>query len=232
MKVGPETGIILVTDRDLIRGGLRAALTSAPELKVVADIAQGLESLLLAVRNYQPRVLILDARCGGPFIGEVTIAARAQQPSIRSMVIACCLVDEESMLELMDIGIAAFIVADGPGEEIVSAVRAVAAGRDVMDARLPGGSLRRLAEFAQRRGDGRHRQETEHSILRLLVKGYDNARIADELHLSRAAVHWHLGHLFERLGARNRTHAAALAIARGLVAQRDVIESSLINPLV
>jgi DNA-binding NarL/FixJ family response regulator len=232
MKVGHETGVILVTDRNLIRGGLRAALMSATEVKIVAEVVPSLESLLSQVQDHQPRVLILDARCGGPFISKVAIAARMLQPTIRSMVITCCLVDEESMLELMDVGIAAFIVADGPGEEIVSAVRAVAAGRDVMDARLPGGGLRRLAEVAQRRGDGRHRQETEHSILRLLVKGYDNARIADELHLSRAAVHWHLGHVFERLGARNRTHAAALAIARGLVAQRDATESSLTNPLV
>jgi DNA-binding NarL/FixJ family response regulator len=210
--------VVLADDQALIRAGFRAFL-EAREIRVVAEAADGLEAIE-AVKRAKPDVVLMDIRM--PTLDGVEATRRL--PGQRVLIVTTYDLDEY-IVEALRGGAAGFILKDAPPNELVHAVRTVAAG----DALLAPSVTRRLLEQVVRRLPQRpklppaHEQLTdrEHEILLLIARGLSNLEIASQLFLSELTVKSHVSHLLGKLGLRDRVQAVVLAYETGLVSPAE-----------
>ncbi|MFE0104605.1 response regulator [Streptomyces sp. NPDC059009] len=212
--------VLIVDDQSLIRSGLRSVLEADDEIVVVAEAADGAEAVS-ATREHRPQVVIMDLHM--PHIGgvEATLQLMRLEEVPRVLVLTTFNTDD-LVIEALQAGAAGFLLKDLRTEELVAAVRTVAAGGTVMSpeimtklvsrahARMPVGSngLREKIDSLT---------DSEREVLTLIGAGYTNQKIAEALHLSLASVKTYASRMLARLGLDNRTQAAILAYEAGLV---------------
>ena len=199
--------LMLVDDHFVVRMGLAASLCLEADMKIVAECGTGEEAVEL-YREHQPDVVVMDSQLPGIDGPQTTCAIRQESPDAR--VIALSVHDgEEDIFRAVQAGAAGYLQKGARRDEIVAAIRAVAAGESCFPPAI--------AEKLITRQQHPSLSKRELEVLRLIVDGHANKEIARILNLAQVTVKLHVGHILEKLGVLDRTQAATTAIQRGIV---------------
>ncbi|WP_188756128.1 response regulator [Microbacterium album] len=215
--------VLLVDDHATMRMGFRMIL-EASGIDVVGEAATGAEAVSAAA-SLRPEVICMDVQMpdldGIEATRRILAAARDAPPRI---VIVTTFDRDDYLFAALDAGASGFLLKNAGPEELVSAVRVVAAG----DALLAPGVTRRVIErFARTSGNGSDvpvrppeidpgLTEREREVLRLLAQALSNAEIAQQLYIGEATVKTHVSNVLQKLGARDRVAAVVYAHRHGL----------------
>lgn len=202
--------ILVVDDHAVVREGLVALLQRQSDLQVVAEAADGASAIRL-YRQHQPDMVVLDLRLPDLDGAEVTAAIRAEFPQARLLVLSSFDGDED-IYRALKAGARAYVLKDSSREELLAAVRSVAAGQR----RISGPVAERLAE----RVEGSELTTRELAVLRQIVSGRSNKQIATVLAISEGTVKTHVKSILAKLDVADRTEAAVAALRRGIVVAR------------
>jgi DNA-binding NarL/FixJ family response regulator len=215
--------VVIADDQALVRAGFRAILETAGGMDVVAEAATG-EEAVAESRRHRPDVVLLDIQM--PRLDGLDAARRILAASPAPRVIMLTTFDlDEYLYESMRAGASGFLVKDTPRDQLIAAVRTVAAG----DALLSPSVSRRLIErFLAAEPVDRSPISTvagslsprETDVWRAMVRGLSNAEIAAELFISESTVKTHVAAVLAKLGARDRLQAVITAYETGLVRPR------------
>jgi DNA-binding NarL/FixJ family response regulator len=210
--------VVIADDQGMVRAGLRSLLEGEPDIEVVGEAADG-QQALAAVGAHRPDVVLMDIRM--PTLDGLAATRRlvADQTPARILILTTFDLDEYVFAALRA-GASGFLLKDAPAEDLVAAVRILAAG----DALLAPAVTRRVIQaFAQLPApDASLRQQLgalsarEVEVLRLLARGCSNAEIARELVVSDATAKTHVSNVLTKLGLRDRIQAVIFAYDTGL----------------
>jgi DNA-binding NarL/FixJ family response regulator len=211
--------VLVADDQTLVRAGFRAILEVQDDLEVVGEAEDGDEAVALA-RELRPDVVLMDIRMPGVDGIEATRRLLRDGDAPRILMLTTFDLDEY-VYEAMKAGASGFLLKDAPRDQLVGAVRTVAAGNALLAPAL----VRRLIEdFVRRPAPGARPPaelddltEREREVLTLIARGLANAEIAARLFLSEATVRTHVTHILAKLGLRDRVQAVVLAYETGLV---------------
>ncbi|MFC4118116.1 response regulator [Nonomuraea zeae] len=214
--------VVLADDQPLIRAALQMVMSDAPDLELVAEAATGLRAVEVA-EELDPDVVVMDIRM--PVMDGIEATRLIAQGPSRAHVIVLTTFDEDDYVYgALRAGASGFLVKDMALDDILTAIRVVAAG----DALIAPGVTRRLIEaFAGRPApdpapDPVPRElagvtEREREVLTLIARGLTNTEIAADLVISVATVKAYVGRLLSKLDARDRVQLVILAYEAGLV---------------
>lgn len=211
--------VVLVDDQGVVRAGFRMFLESAGDIEVVGEAANGPEAVRLA-RRLAPDVVCMDVRMPG---GDGLAATReivAGEPPVPAVLVVTTFDLDEYVFGALEAGASGFVLKDTEPDDLVDAVRRLAAGEGLVDHAV---TRRVIAEFARRRpaapapaetAEGLTARETE--IVRLLAGGLSNAEIAAELVVEVSTVKSHLGRAMAKIGTRDRVQTVVWAHRHGV----------------
>jgi DNA-binding NarL/FixJ family response regulator len=211
--------VVLADDQKLVRTGFRLILEAEDDVDVVGEAEDG-EAALVALRRHQPDVVLMDIQM--PRLdGIAATRLIAEDPGIRSRVVILTTFEQDDyVFDALRAGASGFLLKNAPPEQLVEAVRTVAAG----DALLAPAVTRRVIQDYARRGVRRAGDrrlelltERELDVLRRLATGKSNAELAAELYLGEGTVKTHVSHVLSKLGLRDRVQAVVFAYESGLI---------------
>lgn len=199
--------ILVADDHPLIRDGVRTFVSRAPDMKVVAEAADGQEAVELSA-SQKPDVALIDLRMP-KLDGIQTVAAiREKAPEVRTIILTTFSGDDDIYRALRS-GAKAYLLKDAPGEELLSCIRAVAQGNTWIS---PVAAAHLTQRMSQDNLTGR-----EQDVLQRMAIGKSNKEIAAELDISDGTIKVHVSHILRKLGVTGRTEAVAMAVKRGIV---------------
>jgi DNA-binding NarL/FixJ family response regulator len=209
--------VLVADDQAMVRAGFRMLLAEEPDIEVVAEAENGLEAVDKAVR-FDPTVILMDIRMPELDGLQATRRILESDPAARVLVLTTFDLDEY-VYEALQAGASGFVLKDDPPEQLLTAIRTVAAGDALLS---PAVTKRVIREFSRIQRpeppEGLEElTEREHEIFELIALGRSNAEIADELVISETTVKTHVTHVLQKLGLRDRVQAVVLAHQAGLV---------------
>lgn len=202
--------VVLVDDHPVVRSGIRAVLSTAADISVVAEAATG-EAAVAVVAETAPDVVVCDLRLGAGMDGIATTAAIGQLASPPAVLILSTYHDDADVAAALAAGAAGYVLKEAAPEEIIAALRTVAAGGTAVSPQL---ATQMASNLRQHRPELTARQL---EVLRLVATGASNKQIAAQLYVTEATVKSHLVHIFTKLDANSRTHALHVAQELGLL---------------
>ena len=210
--------VVIADDQPMMRAGFKAVLEATGNIEVVAEAATGTEAVKAAT-EHMPDVVLMDIRM--PDMDGIEATRRL--PRQRVLILTTFGLDEY-ILDALRAGASGFLLKDAPTQEVIAAVRAVAAG----DAVLSAGVTRQLLDQVARRLPAPITREPdvaealtgrEQEVLRMLATGLSNAEIAEALTVSEPTVKTHVSHILGKLGLRDRVQAVIYAYETGLISR-------------
>jgi DNA-binding NarL/FixJ family response regulator len=216
------TRVLLVDDQPLLRTGFRMILSAESDLTVVGEAGDGATAVELA-RRLRPDVVLMDIRM--PVMDGIQATRALAGPGVEDPIKILILTTfglDEYVVESLRAGASGFLLKDAPPEDLVEAIRIVAAGEallapsvtrrllDRVASRLPSASedtIPALSELTDR----------EMEVLKLVARGLSNAEIAEKLVVSETTVKTHVSRVLSKLDLRDRVQAVILAYETGLV---------------
>ncbi len=211
--------VLVVDDQELVRGGLRRILRRRDGF-VVAECADG-DEVPNAIATQRPDVVLMDLRMKrvGGIDATRLLRARTDSPPV---LVLTTFDDDHLLSGALRAGAAGFLLKDSPAEDLIRAVRTVAAGDSWLDPSVTGRVLSayRTTTVAPARRDNRLTELTarELEVFTLIGRGRANSEIAAQLGISEVTVKSHVGHIFGKLGLRDRAAAIVFAFDHGVVA--------------
>ncbi len=210
--------VMLVDDQTLVRQGVRALLELAEDIEVAGEAGDG-QSALDQVDQVAPDVMLLDMRMPGKSGLDVLTELTARD-ALPPTIILTTFDDDELVLSGIRAGARGYLLKDVALEELLSAVREVAAGRTIVKPAITQRLLAGLGEIRNEfssldRPDPLTDRETE--ILRLMAGGYSNKEIANALSVAEGTVKNHVSNILSKMGVRDRTRAVLKAFEIGLI---------------
>jgi DNA-binding NarL/FixJ family response regulator len=210
--------VVLADDQALVRGGLRLILETEDDVQVVGEATDG-EEAIAVTRRLQPDVVLMDIQM--PKLDGIEATRRlGQEAAIRSRVLILTTFEQdEYVFEALRAGASGFLLKNAPPEDLVQAVRIVAAGEALL---APSITRRVIEDYTQRaappKSDNRLDLLTEREleVLRLLATGMSNAELAAQLFLGEGTIKTHVSHVLAKLGLRDRVQAVVYAYESGL----------------
>jgi DNA-binding NarL/FixJ family response regulator len=195
---------VIADDQRLVRQGLRLILESEPGISVVAEAGDGAEAVAL-VREHAPAVALLDIRM--PVLDGLRAARQVIERCPQTRVLILTTFDaDEYVYEALRAGVSGFLLKDAPSDQLIVAVRSVAAGDALIDPVITRRLISRFTLTARELG-----------VLRLVARGLSNAEIARDLVVEENTVKTHVSRMLMKLGLRDRVQAVVLAYETGLV---------------
>jgi DNA-binding NarL/FixJ family response regulator len=199
--------ILAVDDHPLVREGIGTLISNQSDMAVIAEAANGAEAIS-RFREHRPDITLMDLRLPDMNGIDVLIAIRSEFADARVIMLTTYEGDVE-IQRALQAGARGYLLKSMPPSELVSAIREVHAGRK----RIPPEIAAHIAEHIS--------EETltarELEVLTHVVGGNRNRDIAERLFITEETVKVHMKHLMEKLGARDRTEAVAIAIRRGIL---------------
>jgi DNA-binding NarL/FixJ family response regulator len=208
--------VLVADDQSMVRAGFRRLLSSEEGIEVVAEAGNGQEAIEKAAR-FHPTVVLMDIRMPELDGLEATRRILAADRAARVLILTTFDLDEY-VYEALRAGASGFVLKDDPPEQLIAAVRTVAAGDALLS---PAVTKRVIEQFVRvpRPEPPRELEELtarEREILRLIAGGLSNAEIGEQLYISETTVKTHVTHIFQKLGLRDRVQAVVLAYQTGL----------------
>jgi DNA-binding NarL/FixJ family response regulator len=216
--------VLLVDDQPLLRTGFRLILEGEADIAVVGEAGDGAQAVELT-RTLLPEVVLMDIRMPGVDGIEATrriVREEAATHDPRVLILTTFDLDEY-VVEAVRAGASGFLLKDAPPEDLVTAIRIVAAGDAIV---APSVTRRLLDRFATRLPSVREAApprglamltERELEVLRHVARGLSNAEIAAQLVVSETTIKTHVGNLLAKLGLRDRVQAVVFAYETGLI---------------
>lgn len=222
--------VLIADDQELVRTGFRVILNAEPDLEVVGEAADGREAIE-AVAALRPEVVLMDIRM--PNLDGIAATRRITTGHGSPRVLILTTFDlDEYVYQALRAGASGFMLKDAGADELLHAVRVVAAG----EALLAPSITRRLIEDYARRPPPRQQPAAlagltprEVEVLRFLARGLSNADIARELVLGDATIKTHVARIFAKLDLHDRAQAVVLAYESGLVQPGERSEPAPLN---
>lgn len=215
------TRVMVVDDQQMFRMGLRAILQAQDDVEVVGEAANGAEAVVAAIR-LQPDVVLMDVRMPELDGIEATrrITAAPTDRPVRVVMLTTFDIDDY-VFDALRAGASGFLLKDASADELVAAVRTVAAGEALLAPRV----TRHLVEaFVAGPVTAAPRTEVldvltdrERDVFLLMARGRSNGEIAGDLFIAEQTVKTHVGRVLAKLQLRDRVHAVVLAYEAGLV---------------
>jgi DNA-binding NarL/FixJ family response regulator len=199
--------ILAVDDHALLREGIAALVNAEPDMKLIAEAANGREAVE-KFRLHRPDVTLMDLQMPGLNGIEAITEIRREFPNARVIVLTTYTGDVQ-VLRALQAGARGYILKGHVHKELLETIRAVDAGHK----RIPGVIA---AELAEHLADDNLTQR-EIDVLRLIGSGNSNKMIADRLTLSEATVKGHVTNILSKLGANDRAHAVTISLRRGII---------------
>ncbi|MDQ0964366.1 DNA-binding NarL/FixJ family response regulator [Streptomyces sp. B4I13] len=212
--------VVLADDQPLVRSGLRVLMADHPDLEVVGEAATGAEAVRL-VEDTDPDIVVMDIRMPGMDGIEATRLITAGPATTRVLVLTT-FDEDDHVYGALRAGASGFLVKDMGLDDILAAIRVVAAGDALI---APGVTRRLIAEFVRRPARATEQPprpvegitEREREVLTLVGRGRSNTEIAEDLFISTATAKSHVSRLLTKLGARDRVQLVITAYETGLV---------------
>jgi two-component system, NarL family, response regulator len=207
MNVESKIRVILADDHPVVRDGLAAIVNQQPDMEVVAEAGDGAEAIALYERQ-QPDVMVLDLRMpklDGAAVVQQLIGAH---PKARLLIMTTYDGDEDIFRSLSQ-GAKGYLLKDAPRQEILSAIRAVAADRPYTSSSVAAKAVQRMAKPSL--------TQRELDVLQLVAQGRSNKDIARRLEITEGTAKTHVKAILGKLDAISRTEAVAVAHKRGLI---------------
>ena len=200
--------VLVVDDDALVRAGLTMMLHGAHGIAVVGDAADG-DEVPDAMARHAPDVVLMDLRM--PRLDGITATERLRRrPHPPEVVVLTTFDSDENVLRALRVGASGFLLKDTPPEEIVTAIRRVAAGDPILSPGVTRRLMDRVADQAARAALATL-SPREHDVVLAVARGQTNAEIGKALHMSVATVKAHISHILTKLALTNRTQIALLA---------------------
>jgi DNA-binding NarL/FixJ family response regulator len=210
--------VLLADDQALVRTGFAMILDAQADLEVVGEARNGREAISLA-QTLHPDVVLMDVRMPELDGIAATAAITTEQPAVRVLVLTTFDLDDY-VYDALHAGASGFLLKDVGRDDLVAAVRVVAAGDALL---APAITRRLLGDFVRNRPTAPTRPDVpaltarEQDTLALLALGLSNAQIAERLVVSEHTVKTHVGNVLHKLALRDRIHAVIYAYEHGLV---------------
>ena len=202
-----KTRILLADDHMLMRMGLSALITSEKDMEVIGEAENGLQAVELAL-SLKPDIVIMDLMMPELSGAAATKRIHDADPAIRIMILTTFGTSAE-MAQAIANGAVGALMKDTATDDLVSAIRAIVAGKRVIPARLQ--------KLAAEDDPLLSLSDRQLEILSSVARGFSNAEIARQFNLSEITIKKHLSAIFDHLGVSNRTEAAALALRKQLL---------------
>jgi DNA-binding NarL/FixJ family response regulator len=216
------TRVLIADDQALVRAGFRVLIDSAPDLEVVGEAVDGHQAVSLA-RSTKADIVLMDIRMPEMDGLAATRELLTEEDAPRVIILTTFDIDEY-VFEALRSGASGFLLKDTEPEELLQAVRVVAAGEALL---APSVTRRLIEEFATRPDPHRTPPEAlavlterEREVLALVARGLTNHEIASELVISPATSKTHVSRVMMKLGARDRAQLVVIAYETGLVKPR------------
>ena len=214
------TTVVICDDQGMVRAGFRSLLEGEPGVAVVGEAANG-EEALDVVRRLQPDVTLMDIRM--PVLDGLAATRTLVEEGVPTRVLVLTTFDlDEYVFEALRSGASGFLLKDAPADELVAAIRVVAAGDSLL---APGVTRRVIDAFVQRAPQSAPAHDErlasltprEVEVLGLLARGLSNLDIAERLFVSEGTTKTHVSNVLMKLGLRDRVQAVIFAYENGVV---------------
>ena len=208
--------VLVADDQSMVRSGFRMLLSGEEDIDVVAEASNGLEAVEKADR-FDPDVILMDIRMPELDGLEATRRIVAADKGARILVLTTFDLDEY-VYEALRAGASGFVLKDDPAEQLLAAVRVVAAGDALLS---PTVTKRVIRQFTRTPRPTPSKalddlSDREQEVFRLIARGLSNAEIGKELFISETTVKTHITHILQKLDLRDRVQAVVLAYQTGL----------------
>jgi DNA-binding NarL/FixJ family response regulator len=198
--------VLLVDDHEIVRQGVRALVEGAPDMTVVGEAADA-EAALARALEVRPDVITLDLTMPG--MSGLSAARSLKKVTSAAIVVVTRHADDAFVQEVIAAGAAGYVLKQSPSEELLRAIRTVAAGGQHLDA-----ALKREARDPRRRRATAPVTEREQEVLRLTALGHANKEIAARLNISVKTVEVHKTNAMRKLNLRGRSDVVRYAVMK------------------
>lgn len=211
-----QIDILLVDDHRIVREGLTSMLSIQPDMRVVGEAGTGAEALV-RVEELHPDLILLDLEMPDLDGVHVLEMVRTSYPEVRVIVLTAYGSDER-ILDAVRAGARGYLLKGTSLDEVLHAVRVVAAGGSLLEPYIAGRLLGSMEQMLRSGKVPEMLTERERAILTLIARGYSNKKIGQQLHLAERTIKFHATIIFQKLGVSNRAEAVAKALQERLIA--------------
>jgi DNA-binding NarL/FixJ family response regulator len=208
--------VLVADDQAMVRAGFRMLLSNEVGIEVVAEASNGLEAVDKAAR-FSPAVVLMDIRM--PELDGLQATRRILAADDRARILILTTFDlDEYVYEALKAGATGFVLKDDPPEQLIAAIRTVAAGDALLSPTITKRVIREFVRLPRpeppKALDDLSARERE--VFRLIADGLSNAEIGQQLYIGETTVKTHVTHIFQKLDLRDRVQAVVLAYQTGL----------------
>jgi DNA-binding NarL/FixJ family response regulator len=207
--------VLVADDQSMVRAGFRMLLSGEDGIEVVAEASNGLEAVDKAAR-FQPTVVLMDIRMPELDGLEATRRILAADPSARVLILTTFDLDEY-IYQALQAGASGFVLKDDPPEQLIAAIRTVAAGDALLSPTVTKRVIEQFTRIPRRTSPAELDELTarEREVLRLITQGLSNAEIGQVLFISETTVKTHVTRVLQKLDLRDRVQAVVFAYQTG-----------------
>jgi DNA-binding NarL/FixJ family response regulator len=208
--------VLVADDQSMVRAGFRMLLADEQDIEVVAEAENGREAIEKTAR-FNPGVILMDIRMPELDGLEATRHILAEDNGARILILTTFDLDEY-VYEALSAGASGFVLKDDSPEQLLAAIRTVAAGDALLS---PTVTKKVIKQFARRPRPAPPKEldelsERERDVFRLMAEGMSNGEIGENLYISETTVKTHVTHILQKLGLRDRVQAVVLAYRTGV----------------
>jgi DNA-binding NarL/FixJ family response regulator len=209
--------VLIADDQSMVRAGFRMLISGEEDVEVVAEATTGGEAVSKAAR-FHPTVVLMDIRMPELDGLEATRRILATDPTARILILTTFDLDEY-IYEALSAGASGFVLKDDPPEQLIAAIRTVAAGDALLSPTVTTRVIKQFARIPHPEPPKELEDLTarEREILLLIANGLSNAEIGKKLYISETTVKTHVTHILQKLNLRDRVQAVVLAYQSGLL---------------